>query len=60
MGYRVYFEFFEVVFFGAGDEKTSASVLYVAHGSDAGVFGGAAPRGAPNKPILVIKSGRSP
>ncbi|MGS6185703.1 hypothetical protein, partial [Enterobacter asburiae] len=53
-------EFEVVVFFLGGDGKTSAILIYLEHLSDAGSFVAAARSAAPNKPILVIKSGRSP
>ncbi|MGS6190550.1 hypothetical protein, partial [Enterobacter asburiae] len=49
-----------MVFFVALDAKTTAIVFYVDHRSDAGGFVGGARRATRNKPILVIKSGRSP
>ncbi|MGS6264293.1 hypothetical protein ACVGWD_00010, partial [Enterobacter asburiae] len=50
----------QVHFFITDSGKTRAFVFYVHDLCDAGGFGGGARRGAPNKPILVIKSGRSP
>lgn len=44
----------------ARDSKTSAILLYLEHLSDARRFVSAARSAARNKPILVIKSGRSP
>lgn len=46
--------------FLARDGKTSAILLYLEHLSDARRFVSAARSAARNKPILVIKSGRSP
>ncbi|MGS6185852.1 hypothetical protein, partial [Enterobacter asburiae] len=49
-----------MVFFGARDGKTSGMVVFVVRVGGGGGFGGAGRRAARNKPILVIKSGRSP
>jgi acetyltransferase len=46
--------------FLARDSKTSAILLYLEHLSDARRFVSAARSASRNKPILVIKSGRSP
>ncbi|MGS6264350.1 hypothetical protein ACVGWD_00490, partial [Enterobacter asburiae] len=47
------------VFLGC-EGKTSEFVVYLEHVGVGGGFGGGARSPAPNKPILVIKSGRSP
>ncbi|MDM9616445.1 bifunctional acetate--CoA ligase family protein/GNAT family N-acetyltransferase [Kosakonia cowanii] len=50
----------ELLDFLARDSKTSAILLYLEHLSDARRFVSAARSASRNKPILVIKSGRSP
>jgi acetyltransferase len=50
----------ELLDFLARDTKTSAILLYLEHLSDARRFVSAARSASRNKPILVIKSGRSP
>lgn len=50
----------ELLDFLARDGKTSAILLYLEHLSDARRFVSAARSASRNKPILVIKSGRSP
>lgn len=50
----------ELLDFLAKDGKTSAILLYLEHLSDARRFVSAARSASRNKPILVIKSGRSP
>lgn len=50
----------ELLDFLARDSKTSAILLYLEHISDARRFVSAARSASRNKPILVIKSGRSP
>ncbi|MGS6285007.1 hypothetical protein, partial [Enterobacter asburiae] len=60
VGVRFFLEVDVVLFFRARDSKTSGLVLYLQHLRAGGGFVGAAGRAPPNKPILVIKSGRSP
>ncbi|EPE7165521.1 bifunctional acetate--CoA ligase family protein/GNAT family N-acetyltransferase [Cronobacter sakazakii] len=50
----------ELLDYLARDSKTSAILLYLEHLSDARRFVSAARSASRNKPILVIKSGRSP
>lgn len=50
----------ELLDFLARDSKTSAILLYLEHLSDARRFVSASRSASRNKPILVIKSGRSP
>ncbi|MTH45803.1 bifunctional acetate--CoA ligase family protein/GNAT family N-acetyltransferase [Intestinirhabdus alba] len=50
----------ELLDFLARDGKTSAILLYLEHLSDARRFVSAARSASRNKPILIIKSGRSP
>lgn len=50
----------ELLDFLARDSKTSAILLYLEHLTDARRFVSAARSASRNKPILVIKSGRSP
>lgn len=50
----------ELLDFLARDGKTSAILLYLEHLSDARRFVSASRSASRNKPILVIKSGRSP
>lgn len=50
----------ELLDFLARDSKTSSILLYLEHLSDARRFVSAARSASRNKPILVIKSGRSP
>lgn len=50
----------ELLDFLARDSKTSAILLYLEHLSDARRFVSAARSASRNKPVLVIKSGRSP
>jgi acetyltransferase len=50
----------ELLDFLARDSKTSAILLYLEHLNDARRFVSAARSASRNKPILVIKSGRSP
>ena len=50
----------ELLDYLARDSKTSAILLYLEHLSDARHFVSAARSASRNKPILVIKSGRSP
>ncbi|MFP1557242.1 hypothetical protein ACLB1T_03775 [Escherichia coli] len=50
----------ELLDYLARDSKTSAILLYLEQLSDARRFVSAARRASRNKPILVIKSGRSP
>ncbi|MGS6264337.1 hypothetical protein ACVGWD_00380, partial [Enterobacter asburiae] len=49
-----------LVFFVAVDAKTSVMFVFLEPLGVGGVVVAAARPGAPNKPILVIKSGRSP